>query len=319
MQSWSLERKIRVTQTRIMEFYDHYGGQVYVSFSGGLDSTVLLDLARRVYPDIEAVYVDTGLEYPELRDFVKTFDNVTILKPELTFREVIKKYGYPVVSKHVAKMIGRYQNGSRAESTIQCLSGTYKCAQFNCANWAYLTEAPFNISSKCCDMMKKRPIHIFEKQSGKHGILGTLAEESRQRRLNWLTSGCNVFDGQSSKSQPLSFWTRQDELRYIKTFEIPYCSVYGEIVEKDNGELVTIGLDRTGCMFCGFGAHREKLPNRYQRLAETHPKIYDYILKDWDEGGLGFKKVLDYIGVIYDPAVKVKPKQKKRDENQISF
>lgn len=61
MQGWSLERKIRVTQTRIMEWYMRYDGQVFISFSGGKDSTVLLDLARRVYPDIPAVYVDTGL------------------------------------------------------------------------------------------------------------------------------------------------------------------------------------------------------------------------------------------------------------------
>lgn len=49
MQGWSLERKIRVTQTRIMEWYMRYDGQVFISFSGGKDSTVLLDLARRVY------------------------------------------------------------------------------------------------------------------------------------------------------------------------------------------------------------------------------------------------------------------------------
>lgn len=51
MQGWSLERKIRVTQTRIMEWYMRYDGQVFISFSGGKDSTVLLDLARRVYQD----------------------------------------------------------------------------------------------------------------------------------------------------------------------------------------------------------------------------------------------------------------------------
>ena len=62
MQGWSLERKIRVTQTRIMEWYMRYDGQVFISFSGGKDSTVLLDLARRVYPDIPAVYGSSGID-----------------------------------------------------------------------------------------------------------------------------------------------------------------------------------------------------------------------------------------------------------------
>lgn len=61
MQAWPLDRKIQVSQTRIMEWYQHYNGQVYISFSGGKDSLVLLDLARRIYPDIKAVYIDTGL------------------------------------------------------------------------------------------------------------------------------------------------------------------------------------------------------------------------------------------------------------------
>ena len=99
MQSWSLERKIQVTQTRIIEWYQKNNGKVYVSFSGGKDSTVLLDLARRIYPDVPAVFIDTGLEYPELREFVKTIQNVTWLKPEMNFRKVIEKYGYPVISK----------------------------------------------------------------------------------------------------------------------------------------------------------------------------------------------------------------------------
>ena len=72
MQSWSLERKVRVTQLRIMEWYQHYNGNVAVSFSGGVDSTVLLDLARRIYPDINAVFVNTTMEFPEIVKFVKS-------------------------------------------------------------------------------------------------------------------------------------------------------------------------------------------------------------------------------------------------------
>lgn len=70
MQSWPLDKKVRVSQLRILEWYEKWGGQIYVSFSGGKDSTVLLDLVRRVCEDVPGVFVDTGLEWPEIRTFV---------------------------------------------------------------------------------------------------------------------------------------------------------------------------------------------------------------------------------------------------------
>lgn len=78
---------------------------MYISFSGGKDSTVLLDLVRSEYPNVKAVFVDTGLEYPEIRSFVKTFDNVEILKPKKNFKQVIQEYGYPFFSKENAQKI----------------------------------------------------------------------------------------------------------------------------------------------------------------------------------------------------------------------
>ena len=67
MQSLPLELKILKTQLRIREWYEHWDGDVCVSFSGGKDSSVLLHLVRSMYPDVPAVFVDTGLEFPEIR------------------------------------------------------------------------------------------------------------------------------------------------------------------------------------------------------------------------------------------------------------
>lgn len=105
LQDLPLERKVLVTQTRIIEWYKRFDGQVYISFSGGKDSTVLLHIDREIYPDIPAVFVDTGIEYPEIRQFVKTFDNVTILRPKMRFDEVLRKYGYPIISKEVSESV----------------------------------------------------------------------------------------------------------------------------------------------------------------------------------------------------------------------
>lgn len=106
MQMLPLSAKIRMTEHRIRAWVDEYGiDGVYVSFSGGKDSTVLLDIARRLYPEIKAVFVDTGLEYPEIRQFVKRFNNVDWLKPRITFMQVIEKYGYPFISKEVSECV----------------------------------------------------------------------------------------------------------------------------------------------------------------------------------------------------------------------
>ena len=106
LQGLPLNLKIRMTKDRIRQWIQTYGESgVYVSFSGGKDSTVLLHLVREDYPDVKAVFVDTGLEYPEIRQFVKTFDNVDWIKPKMNFKAVIQKYGYPFISKEVSECV----------------------------------------------------------------------------------------------------------------------------------------------------------------------------------------------------------------------
>ena len=104
MQGWSLDWKIKIAKEKIQEFYDAFDGNVYVSFSGGKDSTVLLDLVRQLYPDIPAVFSNTGLEYPEIRSFAKSKGAITT-RPKMSFVDVITKYGYPLISKEVANAI----------------------------------------------------------------------------------------------------------------------------------------------------------------------------------------------------------------------
>ena len=253
---------------------------------------------RKIHPEVPAIFVDTGLEYPEVKEFVKSWDNVEIVRPRKTFRQVIEEFGYPLVSKKIAGYVAtakRNPNSARAKY----LSGEYdsKIFGFGDGKWWYLVDAPFKISDWCCDVMKKQPGHKYQRETGRHPIIATLAEESIMRRNEWLRSGCNAFDGKEPISKPLSFWTEQDILQYLKEFNVPYCSLYGDIVADKKGKLSTTGIHRTGCIFCGFGCHMEKEPNRFQQLKVSHPKIWEYCMKPWDEGGLGMKEVLDYVNV----------------------
>lgn len=286
MQELPLEVKILKSSQRIRDWYEEYEGNVYVSFSGGKDSTVLLDLVRKIYPDVLAVYVDTGLEYPEIKQFVKKISNVEYLKPKLPFHQVIEKYGYPVISKEQAGWIKDYQIGGTEKRRNRINKVSKK--------WQYLKNAPFKISDECCNIIKKQPVKIFEKQSGLKPFLGNLAEESWRRTQDYLKFGCNAFELKRPVSRPIGFWTEQDILQYIKQFNIPYASVYGNIIKDENGLLYTTGERRTGCMFCMFGVHLEKEPNRFQRMKTTHPKQYEFCINK-----LGLGKVLDYIGVRY--------------------
>lgn len=104
MQALPLIAKIRKTQLRIREWYEHFNGQVYVSFSGGKDSTVLAHLVHELYPEVPLVFSNTGLEYPEIQSFARKM-GAEFIRPSMRFDEVISKYGYPIIGKEVAEAI----------------------------------------------------------------------------------------------------------------------------------------------------------------------------------------------------------------------
>lgn len=313
-QSLPLDLKIAKTKDNIREFVREFGvDDVYVSFSGGKDSTVLLDIARKMYPEIEAVFVNTGLEYPEIQKFVKTFDNVRVVYPKHTFREVISEYGYPIIGKETAHNLSYAQKGARW--ALDMVNGESKQAsgelsRFNIQKYKPLLNVDFKVSDACCRIMKKQPAHSIKKMP----IIATMAEESNLRLQQWLAKGCNSFDGIIA-SKPMSFWTQQDVLKYIKQSNLPIASVYGEIVEKDgqtsllDTELCTTGCSRTGCIYCGFGAHLEKGEGRFQRLKRTHPRLWVYCIEGggydtdglWkpNDKGLGLRHVFDTLNGIY--------------------
>ena len=129
-------------------------------------------------------------------------------------------------------------------------------------------------------------------------IIATMTEESMIRTTQWLKDGCNAFNTAHPKSSPMSFWTEQDVLRYIKLMGLKIASVYGDIIEMPDGKLSMTGCQRTGCVFCLFGIKSDRKPNRIQRLAVTHPVLWNYCVFK-----LGLKDVMEYIGEPYMPEI----------------
>lgn len=157
--------------------------------------------------------------------------------------------------------------------------GSKTKSHYNKEKWLPIArDMPFLVSHYCCNVMKKSPLGIYQRQSKQQPILGTMADESRMRKQAWIRHGCNAFDSKKKSSQPMSFWTEQDVLEYIQRYQIDICSVYGDIEQTENGKLYCTGCQRTGCIFCGFGCHLEKGETRFQRLQKTHPKQYNYCI-----------------------------------------
>jgi 3'-phosphoadenosine 5'-phosphosulfate sulfotransferase (PAPS reductase)/FAD synthetase len=287
-QSLPLEAKIDMTQLRIKDWYEYWNGQVYVSFSGGKDSTVLLHLVRELYPEVPAVFSDTGLEYPEVRRFVEQTNEVTTVRPKISFSEVVSQYGYPIISKEQARYIEEYRTTRSDKLRDIRWNGSLRISGLIAGKinekWKYLIAAPFLISRHCCDIMKKRPLAQYEKLTKRVPYIGNMVEEANSRKQDYLRFGCNAFKTKRPISRPLSFWLESDIWDYLHQFNIPYSPIYD------------LGYTRTGCMFCMFGVHLEKEPNRFQRMYVTHPKQWKYCMD-----ALGLREVLAYIHVPCEP------------------
>lgn len=289
-QEWTLNQKIDHSVGAIEAFVSETGKVSFISLSGGKDSTVLLDLARRfVDKDMKAVFCNTGNEYPEIVRFVRRIENVTIIRPKLTVREVIAKYGFPMISKEQAQGI-RQAKTTKSEKLLNIrLHGTDKNKGWLSGKiadrWQYLIDEPFMISEKCCDCLKKRPFARYVKQTGEVPIIGTMAGESRLRSQQYIRrGGCNSFSETNTASYPLSIWTDEDIWAYIRTLDIPYCELYD------------MGHARTGCMVCGFGAQYETEVSRFELLYRQHPKAYR-IFMDYSNNGVSYRDALRRINV----------------------
>ena len=312
------EAKVNHARLRAWEFYEKMQGQCHVSV-GGLDSITLFMFLHSVGIDVPAISVSC-LEDKSIQDIHKTLGIIS-LKPYRSQTEVIREFGYPVLSKQIAGKIETLQNPTPRNVTVRHAIMTGETGQqggfrkgtrmklpmkwmrlfAGMENERYGTEyqvAPFRVSSKCCYYMKEKPCDDWAREHESVPYLGLMASEGGQREKALMHHGCNYYGKTTTRSCPFAIFSRQDLLQLALDLNVPIPEAYGAIVREPDGALRTTRAQRTGCSMCGFGVHLEKRPHRFDRLREDNPKAWHHwmIIEGWG-------KVLDYIGVGWEDEV----------------
>lgn len=322
-QSLPYEAKVRYAELRAREFYDKLDGACHVSV-GGLDSITLLLFLRSIQIDVPAVSV-SALEDKSIQQVHKQL-GVISLKPIKNKSDVIREFGYPVLSKETAGKIELLQNPTPRNVTVRHAiitgeTGAYggfrtgtrmKMSKKWLKKFGGADEegaamgyqaAPFKVSNKCCYYLKEKPCDDYAKRNQSSPYLGLMASEHGRRETVLMTTGCNYFGKSVTRSCPFAIFHRQDLLQLALDLNVPVPEIYGEIKQDSDGRLYTTQAQRTGCSMCGFGIHLEKRPHRFDLLRERNEKEWRFWMYD-----MGWGQVLDYIGVQWTE----KPMQQMR-------
>lgn len=309
-QALPYKAKIAHAKVKAREFYEHLNGQVFVSV-GGLDSiTLAIFLRKYVSKDIPAVSV-SSLEDKSVQAIHQLLRGMVFLKPSKSKVEVLREFGYPVISKSIADRIDLLQHPTEHNATVRHAiltgetgaQGGYRWSKFMKlpAKWQVLfaqQEAPFKVSAKCCYYLKEKPCDAYAKETDRHVYMALMASEGGRRAHALVQHGCNYYGKTVTRSCPFAIFSKTDLLRLAIDLNVPVPEIYGRIVRLPDGSLSTTGAKRTGCTMCGFGVHLEKRPHRFDRLREANPQEWRFWMYD-----MGWGKVLDYIGVGWETQV----------------
>lgn len=306
------EAKVKHAEIRAKEFFAELDGACHVAV-GGLDSITLLIFLRKIGIDVPAISVSC-LEDKSIQRIHREL-GVVSLRPEESKVEIIREFGYPVISKETAKKIMYLQHPTeknagvrRAVLTGMTTSGTMSTRMALSKKWLKkfggsdpegakmgYKAAPFLVSEKCCEYLKERPCRKYAKEHGTYPFLGLMASEHGRREKALVENGCNYYGKTTKRSAPFAIFGKQDLLQLALDLRVPVPEVYGEIVRENDGALRTTKAQRTGCSMCGFGIHLEKRPHRFDRLRAENEKEWHFWMYT-----MGWGEVLSYIGVEWE-------------------
>ena len=321
-QDYSFKKKY--ARIRAWEFYNHpeIDGMAYVAV-GGLDSITLHVFLRSIGIDVPAISV-SSLEDKSIQRVHKAL-GVIALPPAKredgrywNKREVIRQFGFPIISKETANKIALLQHPSPDNATVRHAIITGETGEYGgfrtgtrmqlARKWLELfggpeneregthyKTAPFLVSDKCCYYLKEKPCNDYAKESGRYPYMGLMASEGGRRQKALMLNGCNYISPGTKRSAPFAIFNRQDILTLALEMEDYYHAhwrdfgeaeietiipaIYGEIVRDADGTLRTTKAQRTGCSMCGFGIHMEGRPHRIDLLRESKPKEWEFWMK----------------------------------------
>lgn len=316
------KQKVQHAKKRAWEFYDHPEIENCHVSVGGLDSITLLCFLRSIGIDVPAVSV-SSLEDRSIQAVHKEL-GIIPLKPLKTKVEVLREFGWPVLSKEIAGKISLLQNPSPKNATVRHAIITGETGEYGgnrtgtrmqlAQKWldlfgGYENEnegvnyrtPDFKVSDRCCYYLKEKPCDDYARQHNSAPYLGLMASEGGRRQKALMMHGCNYITEGTKRSAPFAIFNRQDVLQLALELGVHVPEIYGEIVRDPDGTLRTTGAQRTGCSMCGFGIHLEKRPHRFDRLWKSNPKEWEFWMKNADKlpdgTPYGWGHILDYIGV----------------------
>ena len=252
----------------------------YLSFSGGKDSTILHYLLDIALPNnnIPRVYIDTGIEYRAIREFVMSLaehdERFVIIKPSKPIKQVLETYGYPFKSKEHSLRVEQYNEGKNSNYIQKYISGIDKKGKptsFACPKlllYQFENKGAYNYSNKCCLKLKKEPAKKWAKANNKTIILTGMRKEEGGNRARL---GCIITDknGKLQKFHPLIVVDEEWENEFIKHNNIKLCKLYYE----------PFNFKRTGCVGCPFSLTLENDLQIMEKFLPSERKMCEMIWK----------------------------------------
>jgi len=301
-----MKEKIELAKKKLIDFYQKENGNVFISFSGGKDSEVLLHIAKSIYPNIRVVFSNTTNEDKDIIEHVKKFKEVIWVHPVMNFTQVVEKHGFPLVSKDNAQKIYELKHGKK-DRTIAIRRYGYQNHP-DCMSdkkdkdggpvpkpgsgmlpikWQFLADEEFDVTHKCCQILKKDPIEKWAKENNLKPIIALMADEGKLRKQLSLYGSDD-----DKKSYPFlkTGWSEKDIWEYAKLHNIRFAECYYD--REMNGHFIKAEL-RTGCVFCGFGIHLEK-ENRLDKQKLKTPKRYEKMM-NLKNNGITFREALSKV------------------------